>query len=34
MSDRIRDNAGNWINEVRGDRVYDTAGNWVGRTEY
>ena len=28
IGDRIWDNYGNWLYEIRGDRIYDTAGNW------
>ena len=27
---RIWDNFGNWVYEIRGDRIFDTSGNWLG----
>ena len=28
IGDRLLDNSGNWLFEIRGDCIYDTSGNW------
>jgi hypothetical protein len=30
VGNRILDNTGSWVYEIRGDRINDTAGNWLG----
>jgi len=27
VGDRLFDNSGNWLFEIRGDRIYETVGN-------
>jgi len=28
VGNRIVDNSGDWVYEIRADRIYDTYGNW------